>query len=62
MRTGSLVTDPDRACVYVVVVEEEKEEFNKLHHWQGDGRNHILINLKVFANQVKSIINNNIIL
>jgi len=47
-RTGHLVTDPDRACIFLVGIPAINAtavlaHLSGLSHWQGDGRNHILI-------------------
>jgi Exostosin family len=48
--TGQLVSDPDRACVYLVPLSSASSSVKnvatlptRLSHWQGDGRNHILV-------------------
>jgi Exostosin family len=48
--TGQLVSDPDRACVYLVPLSSSSSSVKnvatlptRLSHWQGDGRNHILV-------------------
>ena len=41
-----VTSNPNRACVFVVVVGDETTSYNEaikdLSHWNGDGRNHIL--------------------
>ena len=46
--TGRLVSDPDRACLFLVPITTTTTTLldrlpTTLSHWQGDGRNHILI-------------------
>jgi hypothetical protein len=45
--TGRLVSDPDHACVYLVPISSSSNSVanlpTRLSHWQGDGRNHILV-------------------
>ncbi|KFM58926.1 Exostosin-3, partial [Stegodyphus mimosarum] len=54
--------DPTIACVYVVLVGEIHEKsdtaslenyLKSLTHWNGDGRNHILLNLALEANRTR---------
>jgi len=40
---GSLVEDPSKACVYIHV-SETIHSLTRLLHWQGDGRNHLIVN------------------
>jgi hypothetical protein len=47
-RTGRFVTDPDSACLYLVGVPAVNAtavlaRLSGLSHWQGDGRNHLLV-------------------
>ena len=49
-----ITSQPNRACIFVVVVGETfsevsssmlQKKLNSLEHWNGDGRNHILLNV-----------------
>ena len=39
----SVTTNPDQACLYVVLDPDDLDSLQTLEHWAGDGRNHIVI-------------------
>lgn len=40
-----MVHSPESACIFVFVSRTEDTSFSGLSYWQGDGRNHIILNL-----------------
>ncbi|KAL4218501.1 Exostoses (Multiple)-like 3 [Mactra antiquata] len=53
-QTPYVVNTPDSACIYVVVIGESfsklsydsiQQKLKGLSHWNGDGRNHVLLNI-----------------
>ncbi len=55
LREGNfqVTTSPDRACVFLVVVDDPsgaaklESAVEKLSHWNGDGRNHVLMSSRL---------------
>ena len=40
----TLTEDPDEACVFLVIIDfDSRQSLKDLSHWNGDGRNHILL-------------------
>lgn len=58
-RTGMLVSDPDRACLFLVGVPAVNatvvlDRLAGLSHWMGDGRNHVLVSMATEGDDVVS--------
>lgn len=46
---GYMTDNPDKACLYVVT--NRIKDFEQLSHWNGDGRNHIIVDLSALISQ-----------